>query len=139
MVWQVVFSVSFENTLIGRVLPYHHLFNLHICLYLQDDEEQGKGEVNRMDAGEDNVTEQTHHIIIPSYAAWFDYNRSVQSGWKQFCCSKEISVKQPTIFTITDVFSLPVQYPFLFSIHEIERRALPEFFNGKNKSKTPEM
>lgn len=31
---------------------------------------------------------------------------------------------------------------FLFpppSIHEIERRALPEFFNGKNKSKTPEM
>lgn len=28
---------------------------------------------------------------------------------------------------------------FLVSIHEIERRALPEFFNGKNKSKTPEM
>lgn len=25
------------------------------------------------------------------------------------------------------------------SIHVIERRALPEFFNGKNKSKTPEM
>uniref|UniRef100_A0A8B9FJ93 Chromo domain-containing protein n=1 Tax=Amazona collaria TaxID=241587 RepID=A0A8B9FJ93_9PSIT len=48
---------------------------------------------------EDNVTEQTHHIIIPSYAAWFDYN----------------------------------------SVHAIERRALPEFFNGKNKSKTPEM
>uniref|UniRef100_A0A672HVJ8 Chromo domain-containing protein n=1 Tax=Salarias fasciatus TaxID=181472 RepID=A0A672HVJ8_SALFA len=66
----------------------------------KDDDEQGKGEVNRlMDAGEDNVTEQTHHIIIPSYAAWFDYN----------------------------------------CIHEIERRALPEFFNGKNKSKTPEM
>ncbi len=21
------------------------------------------------------MTEQTHHIIIPSYAAWFDYNR----------------------------------------------------------------
>uniref|UniRef100_A0A8C4LBA9 SWI/SNF related, matrix associated, actin dependent regulator of chromatin subfamily c member 2 n=1 Tax=Equus asinus asinus TaxID=83772 RepID=A0A8C4LBA9_EQUAS len=47
----------------------------------------------------DNVTEQTHHIIIPSYAAWFDYN----------------------------------------SVHAIERRALPEFFNGKNKSKTPEI
>ena len=43
--------------------------------------------------------EQTHHIIIPSYSAWFDY------------CS----------------------------IHEIEKRALPEFFNCKNKSKTPEM
>ncbi|ELU01612.1 hypothetical protein CAPTEDRAFT_182223 [Capitella teleta] len=48
---------------------------------------------------EDNVTEQTHHIIIPSYAAWFDYN----------------------------------------SIHAIERRALPEYFNAKNKSKTPEI
>ncbi|XP_072021205.1 SWI/SNF complex subunit SMARCC2-like isoform X4 [Amphiura filiformis] len=48
---------------------------------------------------EDNVTEQTHHIIVPSYSAWFDYN----------------------------------------SIHAIERRALPEFFNAKNKSKTPEV
>ncbi|KAF7651259.1 hypothetical protein LDENG_00113040 [Lucifuga dentata] len=66
----------------------------------KDDEEQGKAEINRlMDTGEDNVTEQTHHIIIPSYASWFDYN----------------------------------------CIHEIERRALPEFFNGKNKSKTPEI
>ncbi|XP_071943281.1 SWI/SNF complex subunit SMARCC2-like isoform X2 [Antedon mediterranea] len=46
----------------------------------------------------DNVTEQTFHIIVPSYAAWFDYN----------------------------------------SLHAIERRALPEFFNAKNKSKTPE-
>ncbi|XP_048849502.1 SWI/SNF complex subunit SMARCC1-like isoform X1 [Brienomyrus brachyistius] len=66
----------------------------------KDDEEPGKMEMNRLlDSGEDNVTEQTHHIIIPSYAAWFDYN----------------------------------------CIHEIERRALPEFFNGKNKSKTPEI
>ncbi|XP_034154177.2 SWI/SNF complex subunit SMARCC1 isoform X2 [Pangasianodon hypophthalmus] len=66
----------------------------------KDDDEQGKMEVNRlMDSSEDNVTEQTHHIIIPSYSAWFDYN----------------------------------------SIHEIERRALPEFFNGKNKSKSPEI
>ncbi|XP_071751630.2 SWI/SNF complex subunit SMARCC1 [Centroberyx gerrardi] len=66
----------------------------------KDEEEQGKAEINRLiDSGEDNVTEQTHHIIIPSYAAWFDYN----------------------------------------CIHEIERRALPEFFNGKNKSKSPEI
>uniref|UniRef100_A0A8C9SWT6 SWI/SNF related BAF chromatin remodeling complex subunit C1a n=1 Tax=Scleropages formosus TaxID=113540 RepID=A0A8C9SWT6_SCLFO len=64
-----------------------------------DDEEPGK-DVNRLlDSGEDNVTEQTHHIIVPSYASWFDYN----------------------------------------CIHEIERRALPEFFNGKNKSKSPEI
>ncbi|MGH0130718.1 UNVERIFIED_CONTAM: hypothetical protein FKN15_026566 [Acipenser sinensis] len=66
----------------------------------KEEEEQGKAEVNRLiDSSEDNVTEQTHHIIIPSYASWFDYN----------------------------------------CIHEIERRALPEFFNGKNKSKTPEI
>merc|ERR1711936_1255219 len=44
-------------------------------------------------------TEQTHHIIVPSYSAWFDYN----------------------------------------SIHSIEKRHLPEFFNGKNRSKTPEI
>lgn len=48
---------------------------------------------------DENLTEQTHHIIIPSYASWFDYN----------------------------------------SVHAIERRAIPEFFNGKNKSKTPEV
>uniref|UniRef100_A0A9R1SQ35 SWI/SNF related BAF chromatin remodeling complex subunit C1b n=2 Tax=Cyprinus carpio TaxID=7962 RepID=A0A9R1SQ35_CYPCA len=46
-----------------------------------------------------HATEQTHHIIVPTYASWFDYN----------------------------------------CIHQIERRALPEFFNGKNKSKTPEI
>lgn len=51
------------------------------------------------DSQEDNVTDQTHHIIIPSYSAWFDYN----------------------------------------AVHEIEKRAMPEFFNGKNKSKTPEI
>ncbi|XP_065314493.1 SWI/SNF complex subunit SMARCC2-like isoform X2 [Gordionus sp. m RMFG-2023] len=43
--------------------------------------------------------EQTYHIIIPSYSAWFDYN----------------------------------------SINRVEKRALPEFFNGINKSKTPEI
>ena len=60
------------------------------------DETEKKREENDTD---DTLTEQTHHIIIPSYAAWFDYS----------------------------------------AIHAIERRALPEFFNGKNKSKTPEM
>uniref|UniRef100_A0A8C2AV05 SWI/SNF related, matrix associated, actin dependent regulator of chromatin, subfamily c, member 1a n=1 Tax=Cyprinus carpio TaxID=7962 RepID=A0A8C2AV05_CYPCA len=71
----------------------------YFAAYLLWEDEQGKIVVNRLIDSEDNVTEQTHHIIIPSYAAWFDYN----------------------------------------SIHEIERRALPEFFNGKNKSKTPEI
>ena len=41
---------------------------------LQEDGGQSKAEVNRLMDSEDNVTEQTHHIIIPSYAAWFDYN-----------------------------------------------------------------
>ncbi|XP_077792753.1 SWI/SNF complex subunit SMARCC1 isoform X1 [Podarcis muralis] len=66
----------------------------------KEDEDPNKGDQSRsIDTGEDNVTEQTNHIIIPSYASWFDYN----------------------------------------CIHVIERRALPEFFNGKNKSKTPEI
>ncbi|XP_069778157.1 SWI/SNF complex subunit SMARCC1 isoform X2 [Narcine bancroftii] len=66
----------------------------------EEDSSNAKSDhVRPLDQAEDNVTEQTHHIIIPSYSAWFDYN----------------------------------------SIHEIERRALPEFFNGKNKSKSPEI
>nr|XP_023013071.1 SWI/SNF complex subunit SMARCC2 [Leptinotarsa decemlineata] len=66
-----------------------------------EDSQTGKNsDSNTQDDGqEDNVTEQTHHIIIPSYSAWFDYN----------------------------------------SIHEVEKRAMPEFFNGRNKSKTPEI
>uniref|UniRef100_H9H0N9 Chromo domain-containing protein n=1 Tax=Meleagris gallopavo TaxID=9103 RepID=H9H0N9_MELGA len=44
----------------------------------QDEEENGTGskgeQAKNPDLHEDNVTEQTHHIIIPSYAAWFDYN-----------------------------------------------------------------
>ncbi|XP_055614673.1 SWI/SNF complex subunit SMARCC2 isoform X2 [Uranotaenia lowii] len=70
-----------------------------------DDSQAGKTSDNSntqefpKDDLEDNVTEQTHHIIVPSYSAWFDYN----------------------------------------SIHVVEKRALPEFFNGKNKSKTPEI
>ena len=60
------------------------------------DEMEKKREDNDAD---DTLTEQTHHIIIPSYSAWFDYS----------------------------------------ALHSIERRALPEFFNGRNKSKTPEM
>ncbi|XP_065839307.1 SWI/SNF complex subunit SMARCC2-like isoform X2 [Oscarella lobularis] len=49
--------------------------------------------------GENVIAGQSRHVIIPSYAAWFDYS----------------------------------------SIHAIEKRAVPEFFNGKNKSKTPEV
>uniref|UniRef100_A0A8C3NZA6 SWI/SNF related, matrix associated, actin dependent regulator of chromatin subfamily c member 2 n=1 Tax=Cyanoderma ruficeps TaxID=181631 RepID=A0A8C3NZA6_9PASS len=48
----------------------------------KDEEENGAGskgeQAKNPDLHEDNVTEQTHHIIIPSYAAWFDYNRYIQ-------------------------------------------------------------
>merc|ERR1719273_403072 len=60
-----------------------------------DKEKDEEGEKE----GDDNVTEQTHHIIVPSYSSWFDYN----------------------------------------AIHSIEKRALPEFFNNKNRSKSPEI
>lgn len=70
--------------------------------YMDMDEENPEGaeeEEENKEKNEDNVTEQTHHIIVPSYSAWFDYN----------------------------------------SIHSIEKRNLPEFFNGRNMSKTPEI
>ncbi|KAK6324170.1 hypothetical protein J4Q44_G00065090 [Coregonus suidteri] len=64
----------------------------------REDDEEGR-EGLRLSDGEDNITEQTHHIIVPSYTAWFNYN----------------------------------------CVHQIEKRALPEYFNGKNKSKSPEI
>uniref|UniRef100_A0A0N5BGB8 SWI/SNF complex subunit SMARCC2 n=1 Tax=Strongyloides papillosus TaxID=174720 RepID=A0A0N5BGB8_STREA len=51
------------------------------------------------DNSQAQAIEQTHYIIVPSYASWFDYN----------------------------------------SIHINEKKGLPEFFNGLNKSKTPEV
>lgn len=63
------------------------------------EDEESRVEMSRFLEGEENITEQTHHIIIPSYTSWFNNN----------------------------------------SIHSIEKRSLPEFFNGKNKSKSPEI
>lgn len=48
---------------------------------------------------EDTAITQANSIVIPSYAAWFDYG----------------------------------------SINAIEKRSLPEYFSGKNRSKTPEI
>ena len=64
-----------------------------------DDENMDKLDKQDQGESEDNATDQTHNIIVPSYSAWFDYN----------------------------------------AIHAIEKRGLPEFFNGRNKSKTPEI
>jgi len=55
--------------------------------------------IQKETTAEESLTEQTHHIIVPSYASWFNYNE----------------------------------------IHSIEKRGLPEFFNGKNASKTDEI
>ena len=63
-----------------------------------EEDKEVKEEASKDDQ-EDNATEQTHHIIVPSYSSWFDYN----------------------------------------AIHAIEKRAMPEFFNGRNKSKSPEI
>lgn len=71
---QTLFSWIKDFKELWEKLSFFVSYNWDFCV--QDDEEQNKGEVNRMnDANEDNVTEQTHHIIIPSYGAWFDYNR----------------------------------------------------------------
>lgn len=63
------------------------------------DEEGVQSTKEAPQLAEGNVIEQTHYIVVPSYAGWFDYN----------------------------------------AIHQIEKRAMPEFFNGKNKSKTPDV
>lgn len=63
----------------------------------QGDQVEASDIINKLEDGQ--ATDQTNHIIVPSYSAWFDYN----------------------------------------CIHSVERRALPEFFNFKNKSKTPEV
>lgn len=43
-------------------------------MYVQEEEE-GRGEMTRFSEGEENITEQTHHIIIPSFTSWFNNNR----------------------------------------------------------------
>ncbi|KAG5513173.1 hypothetical protein PMAC_001543 [Pneumocystis sp. 'macacae'] len=60
-----------------------------------EDPEVGRKRLE--DAARAFLVEQTHEVIIPSYAAWFD-----------------MSV-----------------------INEIEKKSLPEFFNNRNRSKTP--
>ncbi|CAF1501460.1 unnamed protein product, partial [Adineta ricciae] len=64
------------------------------------DDQQIQGDSNQMKRfHEPDACEQTHHIVVPSYSAWFDYN----------------------------------------AINSIEKRGVSEFFNGKNRSKTPEI
>ena len=65
-----------------------------------DDEDPATLEATRLkleDQARTYLAAQTHDVVIPSYAAWFD----------------------------------------MCTIHPVERRALPEFFNARNRSKTP--
>ncbi|KAG8896851.1 hypothetical protein FRB99_008610 [Tulasnella sp. 403] len=64
------------------------------------DEDAATLEANRVRLEEEArkyLAAQTHDVIIPSYASWFD----------------------------------------MATIHPVEQRALPEFFNSRNRSKTP--
>lgn len=65
-----------------------------------DDEDPAQLEATRIKLEEQArkyLAAQTHEVVVPSYAAWFDMSK----------------------------------------IHPVERRALPEFFNSRNRSKTP--
>ncbi|KAH9917638.1 Smarcc1 protein [Epithele typhae] len=65
-----------------------------------DDEDPAQLEATRLRLEEQAskyLAAQTHEVIIPSYAAWFDMSK----------------------------------------VHPVERRALPEFFNSRHRSKTP--
>lgn len=75
--------------------------------YSQDEDDSSTGnkgeQTKNPDLHEDNVTEQTHHIIIPSYAAWFDYNRywaNVSLGASALCrpvsCLSEVGGALPS-------------------------------------------
>lgn len=57
------------------------------------DEERKKLETD----AQSYLAEQTHQVVVPSYAGWFD----------------------------------------MTTLHEIEKNSNPEFFNGRNRSKTP--
>ena len=82
------------------VMPVDDMSDEKVDVLVKErDEDISKNEVMRRVPLHNQVQDQSHHIIIPSYSAWFDYN----------------------------------------AIHSIEKRSLPEFFNEKNKSKTPEV
>ncbi|KAL8409717.1 hypothetical protein RB594_007972 [Gaeumannomyces avenae] len=63
----------------------------------EDAGQEGKTKEAVENAAREHLISQTHAIVLPSYAVWFDMN----------------------------------------AINSIERKALPEFFNNRNRSKTP--
>jgi SWI/SNF related-matrix-associated actin-dependent regulator of chromatin subfamily C len=66
----------------------------------EEEEDPSQQEANRVrleEQAKKYLAAQTHEVIIPSYAAWFDMS----------------------------------------TVHAVEKRSNPEFFNSRNKSKTP--
>ena len=61
------------------------------------DEQPGQSKASNEASARTHLASQTHAIILPSYAMWFD----------------------------------------MHTIHQTEKKALAEFFNGRNRSKTP--
>lgn len=61
------------------------------------DEQSGQEKASMEASARKHLAQQTHAIILPSYATWFDMHK----------------------------------------IHPIEKKAMAEFFNGRNRSKTP--
>lgn len=61
------------------------------------DEQPGQTKASMEASARTHLASQTHAIILPSYAMWFD----------------------------------------MHTIHQTEKKALAEFFNGRNRSKTP--
>ena len=61
------------------------------------DEQSGQEKASIEASARKHLAQQTHAIILPSYATWFDMHK----------------------------------------FHPIEKKAMAEFFNGRNRSKTP--
>lgn len=74
-----------------------NLLCMNICF--QEDEE-GRGDVPRLSEGEDSITEQTHHIIIPSYTSWFNYNRYLDTHTRAH-------IQLPPVHNVTACLALP--------------------------------
>lgn len=52
---------------------------MSVRFHFSQEDEEGRGDLPRLSEGEDSITEQTHHVIIPSYTSWFNNNRYAQT------------------------------------------------------------
>uniref|UniRef100_A0A8C1BT27 SWI/SNF related BAF chromatin remodeling complex subunit C1b n=1 Tax=Cyprinus carpio carpio TaxID=630221 RepID=A0A8C1BT27_CYPCA len=83
---------------------------------LSGDEEEQR-EFGRGMEGEESATEQTHHIIVPTYASWFDYNCIHQIERRISCI--------PCVCTYKVVHSFLEQWGLINYQVDAESRPLP--------------